>query len=324
MKILIYSFNDKIGDGLQKITFLQKIKDIYPNSIIYYTTSQTTTLKDKLNPLVKDIIHEFIENNKIDSSLLSLLRSNDKIPRVKFDLIIDLQKVVLRTLNLRKIPHKKFFSASANFLFSDFKNNNNLKFKNIYIEQFYFNILSTIQDDVIDKIPSIHVPNIKFIDDIITDKKKNIAIAPGAGNPIRQWQFDNYLQIAKKLRDRQYNVYFFLGPSEKSFLDVCLENKFICPEWKNGQIISDDISFTMNLAKKMSCLLCNDGGTAWMFEFAGVKTLKLFGVTNEKKFSRPGYSQSIQVKDFGYDDLKDFPLIEYENILNNFLKSIID
>ena len=47
----------------------------------------------------------------------------------------------------------------------------------------------------------------------------------------------------------------------------------------------------------MSCLLCNDGGTAWMFEFAGVKTLKLFGVTNEKKFSRPGYSQSIQVKD---------------------------
>ena len=58
MKILIYSFNDKIGDGLQKITFLQKIKDIYPNSIIYYTTSQTTTLKDKLNPLVKDVIHE--------------------------------------------------------------------------------------------------------------------------------------------------------------------------------------------------------------------------------------------------------------------------
>ena len=58
MKILIYSFNDKIGDGLQKITFLQKIKDIYPNSIIYYTTSQTTTLKDKLNPLVKDIIND--------------------------------------------------------------------------------------------------------------------------------------------------------------------------------------------------------------------------------------------------------------------------
>ena len=324
MRILIYSFNDKIGDGLQKITFLQKLKDIYPTSIIYYTTSQTTTLKDKLNPLVKDIIHEFIENNKIDSSLLSLLRNNNKIPKIKFDLIIDLQKVVLRTLSLRRIPHKRFFSASANFLFSDFKNNNDLKFKNIYIEQFYFNILSTIQDIVIDTIPSIHIPNNKYTYDIITDKKKNIAIAPGAGNPIRQWKFDNYLQIAKKLREKQYNVFFFLGPSEKSFLDVCLENKFICPEWKDGQIISTDISFTMNLAKKMSCLLCNDGGTAWMFEFAGVKTLKLFGVTNEKKFSRPGYSQSVQVKDFGYDDLKDFPLTEYENILNNFLKTIVD
>ena len=74
MNILVYSFNDKIGDGLQKITFLQKLKDIYPNSLIYYTTSQTTTLKDKLNPLVKDIIHNFIEHNKIESSILAYLR----------------------------------------------------------------------------------------------------------------------------------------------------------------------------------------------------------------------------------------------------------
>ena len=320
MKILIYSFNDKIGDGLQKITFLQKIKDIYPNSIIYYTTSQTTTLKDKLNPLIKDIIHEFIENNKINSSLLSLLRSNDKIPRVKFDLIIDLQKVVLRTLNLRKIPHKKFFSASANFLFSDFKNNNNLKFKNIYIEQFYFNILSVIQDKVIDTIPSIEIPKNNFDFEINSERETNIAIAPGAGNTIRQWKFDNYLEIAKKLRDRQFNVYFFLGPNEKGLLEICLQNKFECPEWENGKLISKDITFIMNLAKKMHCLLCNDGGTAWMFEFAGVKSLKIFGVTDEKKFSRPGYSQSIKVKDYGFKKLNDFPITKYEEILFDFLK----
>ena len=122
MNILVYSFNDKIGDGLQKITFLQKLKDIYPNSLIYYTTSQTTTLKDKLNPLVKDIIHSFIEHNKIESSIFSLFKKSNKLLKIKFDLIIDLQKVVLRTLSLKKIPHHKFFSATANFLFSDFKN----------------------------------------------------------------------------------------------------------------------------------------------------------------------------------------------------------
>ena len=94
MNILVYSFNDKIGDGLQKITFLQKLKDIYPNSLIYYTTSQTTTLKDKLNPLVKDIIHNFIEHNNIESSIFSLFKKSDKFPKIKFDLIFDLQKVV--------------------------------------------------------------------------------------------------------------------------------------------------------------------------------------------------------------------------------------
>ena len=320
MKILIYSFNDKIGDGLQKITFLQELKRIYPNSIIYYTTTQTTTLKNKLNPLIKNIVNKFIENNDIDSSFLSLLRKNYKITGIKFDLIIDLQKVVLRTLSLKKIPHKSFFSASANFLFSDFKNYN-LKFKNIYIEQFYFNILSIIQDKVIDTIPSIEIPNNNFHFKIKGEKEKNIAIAPGAGNTIRQWKFNNYLKIAKKLRDRKFNVYFFLGPDEKELLEICLQNKFECPEWENGELISKDITFIMNLAKKMHCLLCNDGGTAWMFEFAGIKSLKIFGVTDERKFSRPGFSQSIQIKDYGFKNLNDFPVTKYQEILNEFLKS---
>ena len=48
MKILIYSFNDKLGDGLQKITFIQSLKKIFPDSQITYTTTNTTTLKNQL------------------------------------------------------------------------------------------------------------------------------------------------------------------------------------------------------------------------------------------------------------------------------------
>ena len=117
MKILIYSFNDKLGDGLQKISFLQFLKKIYPNSYISYTTSQTTTLKTVLYPLVKGVIDEFIEENNIDSSLLKILKKNSIFLNKHYDLIIDLQKVVTRTLNLKKISHEKFFSASANFFF---------------------------------------------------------------------------------------------------------------------------------------------------------------------------------------------------------------
>ena len=117
MNILVYSFNDKIGDGLQKVTFLQTLKNIYPESKIYYTTTHTTTFKDKLNPLVKDTIFEIIENNGIQSSISNLFRKNTKLENQYFDLIIDLQKVVLRTLCLKKIPHKYFFSSCANFFF---------------------------------------------------------------------------------------------------------------------------------------------------------------------------------------------------------------
>ena len=322
MNILIYSFNDKIGDGLQKVTFLQTLKNIYPNSKIYYTTTHTTTFKNKLYPLVKDIIFEIIENNGINSSISNIFKKNNKLKDFYFDLVIDLQKVVLRTLSLKRIPHNYFFSSCANFLFSNIKNKYNLKFKDVYIEQFYFNILSTIQNKIIKDIPDIKLPkgtknSLKY-----ENIEKNIAISPGAGDKIRQWNFEKYLNIANKLRDNGYEVFFFLGPDEKNLLNTCLDNGFKCPEWKDGELISNDITFTMNLAKQMSCLLCNDSGTAWMFEFVGVKTFKIFGVTNENKFSRPGFSKTIQIQNYGYKEIKNFPINIYEKILFDFLESL--
>ena len=323
MKILIYSFNDKIGDGLQKITFLQTLKKLFPESQITYTTTNTTTLKNQLSPLVDLYIDEFIEYNQINSSILNLFNKNKIFKELYFDLIIDLQKVVIRTLKLKQIKHKFFFSAAANFLFSDYKNKNNLEFKNLYIEQFYFNILELISNQKFDKIPNIHVPTYNITNiPINSDIKRNIGIAPGAGDNDRRWPFSNYLEIANMLRDKGYKIYFFIGPDEKNLLEECLNNNFDCPEWLNGEQISKDIRFTMNLAKKMSCLLTNDGGTSWMFQFAGVKTLKIFGLTDAKKFSRPGFSQSISIQDYGYKSINDFPVKDYEEKLFSFLENI--
>ena len=320
MKILIYSFNDKIGDGLQKISFLQEIKRVYPDSHISYTTTNTTTLKDKLNPLVKDCIDDFIENNGITSSVKNLFKKNKVFEYKYFDLIIDLQKVVLRTISLKKIPHNRFFSPAAGLIFSDFKKQKNLKFKNIYIERFYFNILSNISGRDYQNIPKIILPKNEDCKDLIqTDKNLNIGIAPGAGDSIRCWDFEKYLIIGKLLKEKGYNIYFFLGPNEKQFLVRCEAAGFICPEWKNGELISQEIFFIMNLAKKIRLLLCNDGGTAWMFEFADVETFKIFGITDQVKFARPGFSNTIQIKDYGYTDIKDFPVSKYMEILLKFL-----
>lgn len=321
MNILIYSYNDKIGDGLQKITFIQQIKKFYPNSTITYTTTNTTTLKKYLNPLVSGLVDEFIENNEIQSSFIKLFKSNSIFENKYYDLIIDLQKVVLRTLNLKKIKHGKFISATANFLFSNIKNNLNLSFKKIYIEQFYFNLLCLIQNKKNIQIPNIELPKNYDIEMMIEFSDKNIAIAPGAGDEDRNWGFENYFEIALYLRSKGFNVFFFLGPQEKKYLNKCLENNFICPEWKNDRLISDNISFVMSLAKKMNLLLCNDAGTSWMFQFAGVKCIKIFGNTDKKKFSRPGFAEGIQTSDYGYN-LKNFPIDLYKKKLVNYLNII--
>ena len=126
----------------------------------------------------------------------------------------------------------------------------------------------------------------------------------------------------KKIKEDDYRVVFFLGPNEKKFLDLCRTNNFDCPEWNEKSMISKSILFIMNLAKQVDCLLCNDGGTSWIFEFAGIKTFKIFGVTNEKKFARPNYCKTLQVKDFGYNSLQSFPTDLYIAELNNYLKTI--
>ncbi len=56
-----------------------------------------------------------------------------------------------------------------------------------------------------------------------------------------------------------------------------------------------------------------------MFEFADVETFKIFGITDQVKFARPGFSNTIQIKDYGYTDIKDFPVSKYMEILLKFL-----
>jgi len=319
MKILIYSFNDKIGDGLQKISFLQQLRIQFPNAHITYTTTYTTTLKNFLNPLVKDCIDEYVENNEIKSSLKNIFISNKYFKNKKYDLIIDLQKVVLRTISLKRISSKIFFSTAGNFIFSDLKNFKKLTFKGNYIEEFYFNILKIITNKDLG-IENIKIPNIKLNIPSINSQKKKVAISPGASSNDRKWKFENYLEIAHYLKNKGFEVFFFLGPDELKYLSVCRNEDFECPEWtKDGQKVSNDILFTMNLAKKMDFCLSNDSGTSWFFQFAGVKTLKIFGKTNSTKFSRPGVCSSIQTSSHGFNNIKDFPIEIYKKELEIFL-----
>lgn len=323
-KILVYSFNDQLGDGLQKVAFIQELKKVFNNSYIIYSTSNKTSLRTYLRPLIDGYIDEFIEYNEIKSSITDLIfKKNTKLGNIKFDLIIDLQKVVLRTLNLKKIPHEVFISPAANFFFSNIKNYKKNIMKNIYVERFYFNLLSLISGNNYKKIPEMIISNKFHVNfDIQPDTSKNIGIAPGAGDKKKTWPFESYLEIGKYLRNRNYNVYFFLGPDEKNLLKSCLNNGFLCPEWKNGEKISNDILSIMNLAKKMSCLLCNDSGTSWMFEFACIKTFKIFGITNEKKFARPEYCTPLDISKFGKYKLNNFPIEIYKEQLNIFLHKI--
>ena len=72
-----------------------------------------------------------------------------------------------------------------NFCFQTQKSKS--KFKGIYIERFYYNILSLINNEYFEAIENISVPYTEAPKIINQKNKKIIGIAPGAGNPIREW-----------------------------------------------------------------------------------------------------------------------------------------
>ena len=107
--------------------------------------------------------------------------------------------------------------------------------------------------------------------------KKLVVIAPGSGGMHKCWHIENFLSLAQKLRLRNFEVVFLLGPAElERFPGDLIEN--ICC---TGQCFTD-LSLTM-ICGLLSCahaFIGNDSGITHLAAASGVKTVAVFGPTN--------------------------------------------
>ena len=122
--ILVYSGGEAIGDALYKLKFIQNLRYNFPDSKITWLAGQgITEYSITLKPITDNLLDKIIDNIKIGSNpFLELFKSSPI--KTKYDVIIDTQTVVLPTIILKKIRHKIFLSASANWIFSDIKPGN--------------------------------------------------------------------------------------------------------------------------------------------------------------------------------------------------------
>ena len=288
--ILVFSNGEKIGDGIIKLPLLNELKRRLPNYKLYWMTDQGTTV---YLTLLKHIASSFIDHTfeqvNLNSIFSSKISNKFDLEKEYFDIIFDTQKAVFRTLSLKRIKHKTFVSASAGGIFSDIKiNKENKNKKKYYLENLY-DLLNLIVKMPIDKKFKFPI-NINIEADmkkIFKKEKKYVGIAPGAGEKNKIWPIQNFIELCNYLKQKGYDLVFYLGPQEKEYEHVFKNN------FKNAIFLEDEqslksfknIEIIMASTKFLDFAICNDSGVSHMLSTNHCSLIKLFGPKDSQKFT---------------------------------------
>src|SRR5712691_3168992 len=126
--ILVYVTSDvdnALGENVLKLPLLLALGQAFPRARIAWVpgTSGAFYLRGQLAPLVDGRIAEFITDLAIPTDPRAALRlarrHGHPILDHHFDLIVDTQRYLGRTLFLRRVPHRRFISGTWRYLWSD-------------------------------------------------------------------------------------------------------------------------------------------------------------------------------------------------------------
>ena len=290
MKILIYNSGGGLGDSIQLFNLILSLSDKFNSKNIYYLTSHNNhfnnTLKDyniHLNELKINILYFGFRWWHLLVSKKKILYENS-IDR--FDLIIDLQSKLRNTLILKQFPCKNFYSSTFNFRLCS------LKKDYISSKNEINNTLSNIE-----KLLNIQIPlkkyDLSIIDKRYFDEAKKllpdnnyIGFSITQGNIYRKksWSLDKFINIAKKISQKNKKPVFFVEKKETEIIFKIKKevDDALFPE--NSSSLSGPPLVSV-LSTRLDKAISIDNGIMHMISLAKVPMIVLFGPTSSKKFA---------------------------------------
>ncbi len=120
--------------------------------------------------------------------------------------------------------------------------------------------------------------------------RKLVVIHPGSGGPQKCWYLDNFLAVAKELRDREIEVLFVLGPAEVERLRPS-EKVQIHAAAKCVAHLA--LSQVVGVLSSADAFLGNDSGVTHLAAGMGVRTVALFGPTDPAVYRPLGRAVAV-------------------------------
>ncbi|MEA3419666.1 MAG: glycosyltransferase family 9 protein, partial [Campylobacterota bacterium] len=125
--------------------------------------------------------------------------------------------------------------------------------------------------------PSITLPSsAAWKENYIKPNGFNIGFAVGSGKAqkFKRWDFNNFVDLAKRLQADNINCLLIIGPDE-----VDLHQK---AQVENIQIVEESLLQTALVISKLNMLVGNDNGMMHIGYATNITTLTIFGMTDER------------------------------------------
>ncbi|MGI9386093.1 MAG: glycosyltransferase family 9 protein [Methyloligellaceae bacterium] len=294
--ILVYvgsNPDDAIGENILKLPFLRAIGDAFPDARITWIGGfGPCFFEGALKPLVEGRIGECLTDFFIDDTPRELLFRWSPMADRNFDLILDTQRNLIRTLVLRRIPHRLFISGCWRFVFSNRRPPEALIHPSLLTEK----LLGLVAAATGRVIRPNHVWPLASewhiaAEKLLPDGARYLGLAPGAGKKGtgKCWPLEHYIALARMHQQENFTPVFFLGPEENQWLEPLRQSvpgaRF--PEWDRSNIPENikGPAFAMALAHRLDAAVANCSGIGHILAAGGAPMVTLFGPTRASKYA---------------------------------------
>lgn len=306
-RIGVFSHQEVIGDGLYKIVFLRALRRAFPAAELTWMTTQDTVFARALAPVTAPLLDRVVEHCGIGATPGALFRP---LPALgPFDLLLDTQALLWRTLHLWRVPHRRFLSAA--FLRRGL---GGAAIGPHSLDRLFALLEAATGAPATRDLSPLPLPAELTAAAVaaLPDGTPRIAFAPGAGGVVKCWPLDRFIALARLQAVRGRQPIFLLGPQESDWRSRILQEvpSALFPE--EHPAFADTLRGPLRavaVASRCAAGVANDAGPGHMIAASGAPLLSLFGPTRPEKF-RPVAARSavIRAQDHGGQDMAAIPI----------------
>ena len=321
--ILVYVTSDAdnaLGENVLKLPLLLALSTGFPSARISWVpgTSGEFYLRDTLAPLVAGRIGEFITNLDIPIDPWSALGAKHSILKHRFDLIIDTQRYLGRTLFLRRIPHGRFISGTWRYLFSNAAPPRGLSRRPPRLTDKLLGLgaaAAGYELPVPNPIPLPPALRVRAAE-LLPPGSTYVAFSPGAGvkHTGKCWPLERFIALAQQQVERGRVPVFLIGPAERHWCQELQQAVpgALFPEQQTEETAPRETSgpsLVAALGERVSAAVANCSGTGHLLAAGGAPMVSLYGPTRPEKYAP--FSRALiclKAQDFGSERVEDIPL----------------